>query len=141
MKSAFDISFRNSSGNLHIRLQGAFDAMCAWTLIKTISRHYPGTGRVFVATGPLDAVQPDGAALFKQHMTARIMPLSSLFFKGEKGFAMAPDGTRVVIGHARQERRRPQGPFIPRILRHRAACAEKKQNGPHPHHQRTGEKR
>ncbi len=130
MNSAFDISIRNSSGNLHIRLQGAFDAVCAWTLIKTISKHYPGTGRVFVATGPLDTVQPDGVTMLRQHMNAKIMPLSKLFFKGEKGFALAPDGSRVVIGHRKGTRRQPGGPFIPRILRNRGACANIKSRNP-----------
>ncbi|MFH0727817.1 MAG: hypothetical protein V2B19_15935 [Pseudomonadota bacterium] len=50
MTSVFNVSFRRSAGNLHIRLQGEFGGLCAWEVIKTIYRRYTGSGRVFVNT-------------------------------------------------------------------------------------------
>jgi hypothetical protein len=93
----FNILFRRSVGNLHIKLSGKFNGMCAWELIKTISRHYSRLGRVFVNTSGLDEVLAEGKELFKSLMPMGCMPPGSLYFKGEKGFEIAPNGTRVLI--------------------------------------------
>ena len=97
MASNLKIDYRNSVGNLHIRPEGKFDGTCAWALIKTIRRRYNGVGRVFINTAALEPIHPSGVALFKTHMTPKIMPLDKLYFKGKKGFAIGPDGSRVIL--------------------------------------------
>ena len=97
MRSDFKIKFRKSCGNLHVYLQGAFNGMCAWYLIKTIKKHYNGHGRVFVDTALLIEVLPAGVDIFKEYMTFQMMPLDRLFIKGEKGFKIGPNGCRVLI--------------------------------------------
>ncbi len=97
MNTGFTIGFRHSTGNLHIYPKGEFNGMCAWELIKTIKRRYNGTGRVFVSTAGLARVLPIGIRLFKEHMTPKILPLDRLYIKGEKGFTIGPDGSRVII--------------------------------------------
>jgi len=97
LNSVFHVDFRYSGGNLHITLSGEFNGMCAWELIKTIKRQYAGSGRIFVNTAGLNRVMSDGADLFKSHMTRKRIPHDWLYFKGNKGFRIAPDGGRVLI--------------------------------------------
>lgn len=97
MNHSFSINTRHSVGNLHIALGGKFDGMCAWELLKAIRRHDAGLGRVFVNTADLDDIATDGVSLFKNHMTQREIPRDWLYFKGENGFKIAPDGSRVLI--------------------------------------------
>lgn len=97
MISDFTISHRHSAGNLHIKIEGDFSSICAWVLIKTIYMRYRGTGRIFIRTDGLKHIHADGADLFKKHLNPGFIHLSDVYFKGEKGLLMAPDGTRVVI--------------------------------------------
>lgn len=109
MHQGFQITYRHSAGNLHIRLSGAFNGMCAWGLLKTLKREYAGTGRIFVDTADLEAVMPTGVALFKGHMARIRMPSDCLYLKGEKGLGMAPNGSRVII--CKKSPRRKPHPF------------------------------
>lgn len=96
MHPEFKIECRNSRGNLHVRLRGAFNGMCAWELLKILWQH-DGTGRVFVNTNGIDPVAGEGVELFRMHMERRRIPRDWLYFKGAKGFKIAPDGSRVLI--------------------------------------------
>ena len=93
----FLIKFRRSVGNLHIKLSGEFSSRCAWELIKIIKLQHSGVGRIFVNTAGLDRIASVGAELFKFHMRKSKMPSSRLYFKGEKGFEIAFDGSRVIV--------------------------------------------
>ena len=126
MKTDSKIKLRKSCGNLHVYLQGAFNGMCAWNLIKIIKEHYNGHGRVFVNTALLIDVLPDGVDIFKEYMTFRIMPLDKLFIKGEKGFKIGPDGCRVLIckpQNKKQSSSRSGRPVFK--IAHRAKCRRK----------------
>ena len=105
MTADFKVVFRKSSGNLHVYLNGNFSGMCAWELIKTIKKQYSGSGRVFINTDGLDRVLPSGIELFKEHMTKKIMPMDGLFIKGEIGFKIGPNGSRVLIRKKQNKRR------------------------------------
>ena len=97
MRKKFQLNYRHSNGDLFINLTGEFDGMCAWELIKTINRKKTGSGRIFIDTNGLIRTAASGLELFKSHMSERKMPPDWLYFKGEKGFRMAPDGSRVII--------------------------------------------
>ncbi len=97
MASNFHIKFRKSRGNLHLRPKGTFDGNSAWELIHLVHDKYDGQGRVFIDTGGLGEVSPFGRCIFKDHLDATILPFRRLFFKGEKGFDIAPNGSRVLI--------------------------------------------
>jgi hypothetical protein len=94
---AFHIHSHHSAGNLHISIFGEFNGLCAWALYKTIRHQYTGSGRIFVNTAGLDKIIPNGMNLFKYHMTRQRIPSDWLYFKGQKGFELAPDGSRVLI--------------------------------------------
>ncbi|WP_319522432.1 hypothetical protein [uncultured Desulfosarcina sp.] len=96
MHPEFKIDCRNSRGNLHVRLCGAFNGMCAWELLKILRQH-DGTGRVFVNTNGIGPVAGEGVELFRMYMKRRRIPRDWLYFKGKKGFKIAPDGSRVLI--------------------------------------------
>ena len=116
MHPEFHIDYRYSAGNLHIQLSGAFSRVCAWALFKTIKQRDAGAGRIFVDTIRIDKLLSAGVDSFKAYMThIRIKP-DWLYFKGEKGFAMAPDGSRVLIrkknGRGGRWPRQPRVPLL-----------------------------
>jgi hypothetical protein len=67
---------------------------------------YLGTGRIFVNTADLSRIIPDGVDLFKSHMNRKKILPDWLYFKGDKGFQIAPDGSRVLICKSNGRRRR-----------------------------------
>jgi hypothetical protein len=97
LKREFEIDRRYSVGNIHIELTGEFSGSCAWALMKTIKRQPNYSGRVFVNTRNLRNVTPEGVELFKLYMTRKKIPRDWLYFKGEKGFEISPDGGRVLV--------------------------------------------
>jgi hypothetical protein len=97
MNKGFRIDRRQSTGNLHISLYGEFNGMCAWELFKTIKRYQAASRRIFVNTAWLDIINQNGADLFKTHMKAESIKKERVYFKGEKGLQIAPDGSRVLI--------------------------------------------
>ena len=97
LNRGFNIDFCHSVGNLHIQLHGEFNGMCAWELIKTIRQQPPGEGRIFINTANISRILPDGVDLFKTQMARRNFPSDWLYFKGEQGFKIAPDGSRILI--------------------------------------------
>ena len=97
MASNFHIKFRKSKGNLHFWPKGIFDGNSAWELINLIHDKYNGQGRVFIDTCALGKISPFGCCIFNDHLDETILPFRRLFFKGEKGFDIAPNGSRVLI--------------------------------------------
>ncbi len=96
MNPGYHIDCRHSAGNLHLRLWGEFNGLCAWELFKILIRN-SGPGRIFISTCGLKCIAGEGVALFRSHMTRRPIPTDWLYFKGKKGFDIAPDGSRVLI--------------------------------------------
>ena len=115
MNRGFRIDFRHSAGNLHIYPYGEFNGMCAWQLIKIIKQQNPGSGRIFISTVALNRLQPDGVDLFKSYMTRKKIPTDWLYFKGEKGFEIAPEGSRVLICHKARPRSKQCNGFVRRL--------------------------
>ncbi|MBA2883190.1 hypothetical protein HNR65_003552 [Desulfosalsimonas propionicica] len=93
----FRIISRHSAGNLHVSLTGDFTGRCAWELFKTIRQNSANCKRIFVDTERLQKIIPAGVSLFKHHMGVTPMRRDWLYFKGDNGFKIAPDGARVLI--------------------------------------------
>ena len=96
-KPGFCMHKRVSAGNLDLSLSGEFNGMCAWELLKIIKRSGSISGRVFVDTSGLEKVLSSGVSLFKSHMARKPLPQDWLYFKGRKGFQIAPKGSRVLM--------------------------------------------
>jgi hypothetical protein len=91
----YSLDFRKSNGNLHIHPKGLFSAEMAEDLDRLITDEYEGEGRVFVRTADINL--PDSPDWnFSIRIPAKVKP-SDVYFKGETGFDIAPDGTRVII--------------------------------------------
>jgi hypothetical protein len=97
MSANFSVQCKKSNGNLHLRPKGDLDGSSAWELINLINEKYDDKGRVFIETQSLREVHPFGCSIFKCQLSTGSIPLKHLFFKGEKGFDMAPNGSRVLI--------------------------------------------
>lgn len=103
MSANFKIEYRRSNGNLHVRPRGDFDGSSAWELINLIDEKYDGKGRVFIDTHNLREMCPFGCRTFQCRLSLGRLPADRFFFKGEKGFEIAPRGSKVIV--ATQERR------------------------------------
>jgi len=97
MSINFQIQFKKSNGNLHIQPKGDFDGSSAWELINLIHDQYDGKGRVFIDTRNLGVIYPFGCNTFRCRLNLRAMPADRLCFKGEKGFEIAPNGSRAIV--------------------------------------------
>lgn len=97
MSMNFTMQVRKKNDNLYVRAVGAFDDNSACELLKLIEAHHDGTGRVFVDTRDIQAVYPLGGSVFRSRFGQGHLDPEKLFFKGEKGFSIAPDGSRVII--------------------------------------------
>lgn len=100
----FRLQCRHSKGNLHIRASGVFDGDSARTLLKLLREQYRGAGRVFVDTSELSEIIPLGSAEFRTRLGDAAVPAGNLFFKGQKGFALAPNGSKVLIISAKKKK-------------------------------------
>ena len=93
----FQMRFRHSHGNLHIETMGGFDESAAEKLLQLVRRECPVGGRIFIDTTGVDSVYPSGRHALNVGLGVTLVPPSSLFFKGEKGFQVAPSGSRVIV--------------------------------------------
>ncbi len=81
----------------HRQFAYPFTPQCAWELIKTIRRQDFGQGRVFINTADLQTVSKEGVRFFKAHMKHKQLPTDWIYFKGQKGFELAPDHCRIIV--------------------------------------------
>ena len=93
----FQMRFRHSEGNLHIAAKGSFDGDSAQHLLELFVSEYQTGGRIFVDTAGLDEIHPSGRIVLDSGLGRTQVPPASLFFKGEKGFQLAPSGSRVIV--------------------------------------------
>lgn len=91
------ILYRESRGNLHLRLSGDFTETEARNVLDFLSRSAGDEGRVFVDAAGLESVSPQGAAVFEEGLDKRLLPPDRLYFKGKVGRQVAPPGYRVLI--------------------------------------------
>ena len=97
MSSNFQVQCKKSNGNLHLKPKGDFDGTSAWELIHLMRDKYEGRGRVFIDTNQLREVHGFGCSTFRCRFRQGGVPAHCLFFKGEKGFKIAPDGSKVLV--------------------------------------------
>ena len=105
MSTDFHLTFEQKGDNLHVRAMGDFDSGSACALHSLLLAEYKGQGRVLIDTAGLCELAPQGCAAFRARMTNSAIPPRQLLFKGENGFKLAPEGSRVVLlprkrGHA-----------------------------------------
>ncbi len=93
----FKIDIQKNNGNLYLRPSGDFDGSSAWTLINLLKTRYTGQGQVVIDTRHLRKIHPFGCDTFHCQLKQLQLPASRLAFTGEKGYALAPTGSRVVL--------------------------------------------
>lgn len=97
MSANFQIEFKKSNGNLHVSPSGDFDGSSAWELVNLLHEQYDGKGRVVVDTHNLRKICPFGCSTFQCRLNRSKLPSNRLSFKGEKGYEIAPEGSRVLV--------------------------------------------
>jgi hypothetical protein len=75
---------------------GAFDRLAAESLLELFNREYPAGGRVFVDTRNLYEIHESGRCFLAEGVKTTPVAMTSLFFMGEQGFRLAPNGSRVI---------------------------------------------
>jgi hypothetical protein len=96
MSSNFQIALKKKKDNLHLQAEGDFDGSSAWQLINLLHEEYNGKGEVLIDTGNLRRVYPFGCRTFQCQLDLNRVPATRLSFKGEKGFEIAPRGSKVI---------------------------------------------
>ncbi|MCP4691211.1 MAG: peptidylprolyl isomerase [Desulfobacterales bacterium] len=97
MSANFQLEFRKSNGNLHLQARGDFDGSAACQLINLLDEQYNDKGRIFIDTQNLCKICPFGCSAFQSKLKISRVPADRLFLKGEKGFEIAPKGSKVIV--------------------------------------------
>ena len=97
MVTGFQIALRRSNGNLHVSPRGDLDGNTALQLVNLLHEQYDGNGRVFIDTNKLATIFPHGCSTFQSWLNPKRIPADRLFFKGEKGYELAPNGSKVIV--------------------------------------------
>ena len=97
MSNNCKIEFNRNRGNLNVSLKGDFDGSSAWELIHLLHEQYDGEGYVFIDTKQLRTIRPFGGDTFRNCFNPGRLPKNRLFFKGEKGFEIAPTGCKILV--------------------------------------------
>jgi hypothetical protein len=93
----FKIEYRKSRGNLHVRPRGNLDNEAVRELLELIHEKYERRGFVFIDTSDLSTHDPGSIRIFKTMIeSSPVVSPADLVFKGAKGMAIAPDGSRVL---------------------------------------------
>lgn len=93
----YSLNFRLSNGNTHVGVIGEFNSNTASDIISFLNQNYSGTGNVFIDTAKIHNIVQSGADYFKTAFSACLVPSKCLFFKGELGKNLGPDGSRLII--------------------------------------------
>lgn len=97
MNEAYSINFRLSNGNTHVGVSGEFNRDTASEIIAFLNQTYAGTGNVFIDTAKIQNIVQSGADYFKSAFGSCHVPSKCLYFKGELGKNLGPDGSRLII--------------------------------------------
>ncbi|MFP4316980.1 MAG: peptidylprolyl isomerase [Desulfovibrionales bacterium] len=96
MNTNFLITYKKSKGNLYVRPVGDFDGSSAWQLTNLLHDNYDGQEKVFIDTKGLREICPFGCRTFQCRLDPKHIPLERLFFMGDKGIEIAPEGSHVI---------------------------------------------
>lgn len=100
----YSMDFRHSNGNMHVGVSGEFNVNTARDLIELLKSTYSGSGRVFIDTAKIQRVAAGGAEYFKKMFHNADVPTACLFFKGEQGRQIGPDGSKLIILKAKEKK-------------------------------------
>ena len=103
MSTNFQVIFEKSNGNLHVSPSGDFDGNSAWELVNLLHEQYNGTGQVFIDTKNLCEICPFGCTTFQCRLNQTRIPMDQLFFSGTKGYSIAPEGSKVIVAHKKDQ--------------------------------------
>ncbi len=103
MRANFQIESRKSEGDWHIDPVGDFDGASALELIHLLSNLFSGAERILIDTGHLGTLCPFGCRMFQCQFHQCRIPADRISFHGEKGYALAPEGSRVVVEPEKHE--------------------------------------
>lgn len=100
MPEGCTLSSRTSNHDLHIRLTGTFEESLSEHLRAVLQEKYNGQGRLFLDVRELAPLQTEQQALFRTCLAD--FPSRQLFFKGQNGFDVGINGSRVLIMKKKQ---------------------------------------
>lgn len=99
---SYSVDFRHSNGNMHVGLSGEFNQNTADAVLEILQTAYTGSGRIFIDTAKLNTIVESGAEYFKAAFAAINIPSACLFFKGEKGRSIGPNGSKLLLMKERE---------------------------------------
>ena len=97
MSMNFQIDFNKHNGSLHVSPKGDFDGSSTCELANLIYEQHDGMALVVIDTRHLGEMCPFGCSTFLSCLHRIGLPSVKLSFQGEKGYDMAPKGSRVLV--------------------------------------------
>ena len=100
----YSVDFRHSNGNMHVGVSGEFNQNTADAVLEILQRAYTGSGRIFIDTAKINSIVDSGAEYFKAAFAGINVPTACLFFKGEKGRNIGPNGSKLLLVKEREKK-------------------------------------
>ncbi len=91
------ISYKEKFGNLHLYIEGVFDAETAIRSAALIARKHNGGGNAFVHMRQVTSVTSAAKETFESLVVFFQSPKNTIYFLGCLGFEMCHNGGRVII--------------------------------------------
>ncbi len=96
MAANFRVTFKRNNGKLHVKPRGNFDGNSAWELFNLLEENYECQKQVVIETGNIQHICPFGCSTFQCQINLSRIPKDRLYFQGEKGHVIAPEGSNIV---------------------------------------------
>lgn len=97
MCTEFSMKCKWDNSNLYIKTAGKLSKGAAESLSAVLLGQQNSVCRIFVDTVKLDVEEAKTAEYFRQVLVHGGMSGGKMFFKGKQGFALAVEGSRVLI--------------------------------------------
>lgn len=105
MSSAvYSVDLRHSNGNMHVGVSGEFNQNAAEAVLELLQSAYTGSGRIFIDTANIRHIAESAGEYFKSAFVRTNVPTGCLFFKGEKGREIGPNGSKLIILKTREKK-------------------------------------
>lgn len=95
--AVYTVDLRHSNGNMHVGVSGEFNHNTAEAVLELLKNAYTGSGRIFIDTAKIQHIVESSAEYFKTAFARTDVPTACLFFKGEKGRSLGPNGSKLII--------------------------------------------
>lgn len=101
------LPYRISANNMHVSLEGRLSSDLAAELGGLMATHHEECATFFIDVRRMEDADPDAAENLKNVMRHSPVSPSRIAYKGQRGFALAVNGNKVLVPSPHRHRHEP----------------------------------